>query len=151
MIGADHLVPFDDGGDDGSAPVRVSVLARNVTLVDWPDRLGQVSACRHYATRHVRRFTWSEFPDLDEFIHPTVFNSLRDVLRDPGYEGFPAILLSRLVFGPSGHGRRLPGPVIDACVHRLPADDPVNRHVKSLVRSAGGSRPMPSRNGCATR
>jgi hypothetical protein len=137
MIGVDHFVLFDNGSDDGgSALVRESVFARNVTLVDWPDRPGQISAYRHYVTHHARRFTWSGFLDLDEFIHPMAFNSLRDVLRDPSYDGFSAILLNWLVFGASGHDRRPPGPVIDAYVHRLPVDDPVNRHVKSLVRSA---------------
>lgn len=136
-IGVDHFFLYDNGSEDGGADrVRQSSLGRYATLIDWPDRPGQISAYRDFIEHHAKQFTWVGFIDLDEFIHLLNDNSLRDVLSRPQYNRFSAVLLNWTMFGPSEHDRRPDGLVIDAYVRRLPDDDAGNRHVKSIVRSA---------------
>lgn len=136
MIGVDRFFLYDNGSTDGGADrVRRSSFARNVTLIDWPDRPGQLSAYNHFRVNHARRFTWAAFIDIDEFIMPLAGSSVRDVVMREVYQPFAAILLQWLVFGPSGHDRRPAGLVIENYVRRLPSTANVSRHVKTLVRT----------------
>jgi hypothetical protein len=137
LIGVDHFVLFDNASTDGgNLLIRNSGFSRDVTLIDWADHPGQITAYRHYINHHARRFTWSGFIDIDEFIHPLGTSSLSNLLDHPMYTGFSAILLNWLIFGPSDHDRRPADLVMESYVRRLPVNDPGNRHVKSLVRSA---------------
>lgn len=135
-LGVDRFVLYDNGSEDGGADrIRKSELGRRVTLIDWPDRPGQMSAYRDFVAHHASGFAWVGFIDLDEFIHPLEGNSLRHLLAQPRYERFSAVLLNWAMFGPSGHERRPEGLVVDSYFQRLPIDDEGNRHVKTLVRS----------------
>ena len=43
MIGVDLFVLYDNGSSDGGADlVRASSFGRNVSIIDWPDRPGQL-------------------------------------------------------------------------------------------------------------
>ena len=86
--------------------IRGSSFARNVTLIEWSDRPGQVSAYRHFHAHYAREFTWVAFIDLDEFIMPVGGGSIRDMLIRKVYEPYGDILLNWLILGPSGHDRR---------------------------------------------
>ena len=111
MIGVDLFVLYDNGSSDGGSDlIRASSFARNVTLIDWPDRPGQLSAYNHFRVNHAPRFTWVAFIDIDEFIMPLAGSSIRDILMRPAYAPYAQILLQWLVFGPSGHDRRPDGP-----------------------------------------
>ena len=134
MVGVDHFVLYDNGStDDGPALIRRSPFAQDVTLIDWPQRAGQIPAYADFIARHARRFTWAAIIDTDEFIHPVESETLRPVLRR--YDGFSAVLLNWLVFGPSGHERSPEGLAIANYTMRVPDDAEVNRHVKSLLRT----------------
>jgi hypothetical protein len=134
MIGVDHFVLYDNGSTDGGPTlIRSSPFARHVTLIDWPMRAGQIPAYADFAQRHAQRFTWAAVIDLDEFIHPLESDTLRPLL--PRYHAFSAVLLHWMVFGPSGHEASPSGLVIGNYTRRLPADAPVNQHVKSLLRT----------------
>ncbi|MEJ0016326.1 MAG: glycosyltransferase family 2 protein [Acetobacteraceae bacterium] len=136
MIGVDLFVLYDNGSTDGGADlIRRSSFARNVTLIEWTDRPGQISAYRHFHASHAGNFTWVAFIDLDEFIMPVSGNSIRDILLRRVYEPYADILLNWQIFGPSGHTTRPPGLVIENFTLRFPADAEANRHVKSLVRT----------------
>lgn len=135
MIGIDLFVLYDNGSSDGGSDlIRTSTFARNVTLIDWPETPGRLSAYDHFRVNHAGKFTWAAFIDLDEFIMPVGGGSIRDLLIRREYQQHSAILLQRLVFGPSGHGRKPPGLVLENFTWRLPETSSSSRHVKSLVR-----------------
>jgi hypothetical protein len=134
VIGVDHFVLYDNGSTDGGADlIRRSRFAHRVTLIDWPQRAGQLPAYADFIARHAKRFAWAAIIDLDEFIHPLDSDSLRPLLRR--YDGFSAVLLHWLLFGPSGHEASPSGLAIANYTKRIPADAGVNRHVKSLLRT----------------
>jgi hypothetical protein len=134
MIGVDLFVLYDNGSTDGGPElIRRSSFARNVTLIEWPDRPGQISAYQHFHATYAKDFTWVAFIDLDEFIMPVSGSSIRDILIRKVYEPYADILLNWSIFGPSGHDRRPDGLVIENFTWRFPEDAEANRHVKSLV------------------
>jgi Glycosyltransferase family 92 len=136
MVGVDLFVLYDNGSADGGAEViRRSNFARNVTLIEWPDRPGQLSAYRHFHANYAKDFTWAAFIDLDEFIMPVNGSSIRDILIRKVYDNYSDILLNWLIFGPSGHVRRPEGLVIENFTRRIPADAEANRQVRSLVHT----------------
>jgi O-antigen biosynthesis protein len=136
MIGIDLFVLYDNGSTDGGPElIRRSSFARNVTLIEWSDRPGQISAYRHFHANCAKDFTWAAFIDLDEFIMPVSGSSIRDILIRKVYEPYGDILLNWSIFGPSGHDRRPDGLVIENFTLRFPEDAEANRHVKSLVRT----------------
>ena len=136
LIGVDLFVLYDNGSSDGGADlIRASSFARNVRLIDWPDRPGQLAAYNHFRINHAPRFTWVGFIDIDEFIMPLAGSSIRDILMRRAYEPYAQVLLQWLVFGPSGH-RRLPdGLVIESYTRRLPETAEASRHIKTIVRA----------------
>jgi hypothetical protein len=136
IIGVDLFVLYDNGSTDGGSDlIRRSSFARNVRLVEWADRPGQISAYRHFHANYANDFTWAAFIDLDEFIMPVAGASIRDILLRKVYEPYGDILLNWLIFGPSGHNARPDGPVIENFTSRIPEDASANCHVKSLVRT----------------
>jgi hypothetical protein len=135
LIGVDHFVLYDnDSTDGGAALIRNSRFAEHVTLIDWADDPGQITAYRDFRVRHAGRFEWVAFIDVDEFILPLATDSLLDVLGAPLYTGFSAIQVNWLVFGPSGHNRRPSGLVIENYTRRVEYAHQMNGHVKSIVR-----------------
>jgi len=136
MLGIDLFVLYDNGSSDGGAElIRSSSFDRNVTLIDWPARPGQLSAYNHFRTNHASRHAWVAFIDIDEFIMPLAGNSVREILMRRRYEPYSQVLLQWLVFGPSGHQRRPDGLVVENYTCRLPETSRASRHVKSIVRT----------------
>ena len=134
-VGVDHFVLYDNNSaDGGSALVRGSHFADRVTLIDWADDPGQITAYRDFRVRHAHRFDWVAFIDLDEFVLPLATDSLPEVLDSALYAGFSAVQLNWVVFGPSGHGRRPPGLIIENYTRRVEFTHQMNGHVKSIVR-----------------
>jgi len=137
MIGVDRFFLYDNGSADGGAElIRSSAFAQNVTLIEWPERPGQLSAYNHFRVHHSSRFTWAAFIDIDEFIVPLAGTSIRDILMRRTYQPFAQILLQWLVFGPSGHQHRPPGLVIENYTRRMPVEIEASRHIKPIVRTA---------------
>lgn len=136
MIGVDLFFLYDNGSSDGGSElIRRSDFARNVTLVEWADRPGQLSAYNHFRINHADRVTWIGFIDIDEFIMPRAGGSIREILMRRMYEPYAQIMLQWLVFGPSGHDRRPPGLIVENYTRRMPDGSEINRHIKSLVRT----------------
>jgi len=135
MVGFDHFVLYDNAStDDGVARIQASRFSDHVTIVPWPVRPGQIAGYQDFITHHAARFDWVAFIDIDEFIHPLRVDSIRDLL--PVYQGFSAVLLHWLVFGPSGHVARPEGWVMENYTQRVPEQWLVNRHVKTFARCA---------------
>jgi hypothetical protein len=136
-IGVDLFFLYDNGSSDGGGElIRRSGFARDVTLIEWTERPGQLSAYNHFRVNHARQVTWAAFIDIDEFIVPVAGCSIREILMREVYQPYAAILLQWLVFGPSGHDRRPDGLVIENYTRRLPQTDDASCHVKTLLRTA---------------
>ncbi len=135
MIGVDLFFLYDNGSSDGGSDlIRRSDFARNVTLTDWAERPGQLSAYNHFRVHYAPDFTWAGFIDIDEFIVPLAGSSIREILMRKLYQPFAQVLLQWLVFGPSSHDRRPPGLVLGNYTWRLPETFSTSRHIKALVR-----------------
>ena len=135
LIGVDHFVLYNNKSmDEGPALIRNSRFADRVTLIDWPDEPGQMTAYRDFRINHARRFEWVAFIDVDEFILPLATDSLPEILASPLYAKFSAVQANWLVFGPSGHDRRQRGLVIENYTWRVAQEHEMNTHIKSIVR-----------------
>lgn len=136
MIGIDLFFLYDNGSSDGGSElIRRSDFARNVTLTDWPDRPGQLSAYNHFRRNHADSVAWVAFIDIDEFMVPLDGGSVREILMRELYQPFAQIMVQWLVFGPSGHDRRPPGLVTENYIRRVPVTIGTSRHIKSFVRT----------------
>jgi hypothetical protein len=135
VVGVEHFVLYDNNSRDGGrARIERSRLADSVTVLNWPDEPGQLSAYHHFSMHYAQHFNWAAFIDIDEFMLPVETDRLQELLRR--YAQFSAVLLNWMTFGPSGHNDRPPGLVIENYTRRVPAEAEPNRHVKSLVRTA---------------
>lgn len=134
-VGVDRFVLYDNRSTDGGADrVRQSAFAERVTVVPWPDEPGQLSAYAHFVAHHAARFDWVAAIDLDEFLLPLDAPSVPAMLAR--YDGFSGVMVSWLVFGPSGWNRPPPGLVIESYHQRAAEDLPLNHHVKTIYRGA---------------
>lgn len=134
-VGVDHFFLYDnESTDDGASIVLTGPLKDYVTVIPIAGRPVQQQAYQHFMDYYASKWEWAAFIDVDEFIHPIEAHSIKDLL--PRYEQYSAILLHYLVFGPNGHDSRPKGLVIENYTRRLAAQHPINRHVKSLVRTA---------------
>jgi hypothetical protein len=137
MMGVDAFVLYDNGSSDrGRALIRGSAFAHVVTLIDWPERPGQLPAYNHFRIHHAPGFTWAAFIDIDEFMVPFADASILEVLQHRIYAPYAQVLLQWLVFGPSGHRTRPDGLVIENYTRRLPETADASRHIKTIVRTA---------------
>jgi O-antigen biosynthesis protein len=135
VIGVDHFVLYDnESSDDGASLLLASSFKSHVTVIPMAGRPVQQLAFKHFIDFYAHNCDWVAFIDIDEFIHPINTDSIKGLLSR--YDGFSAVLLNWLTFGPNGHIKRPNGLVIENYTQRLPDDDIVNRHVKSLVRTS---------------
>jgi hypothetical protein len=135
IVGVDHFFLYDnESTDDGASRLLDSRLRDYVTVIPIASRPAQIRAYRHFIDAYSCNWDWVAFIDLDEFIHPIDVDSIKDLL--PRYESYSGVLLHWLMFGPNGHEVRPDGLVIENYVTRLPEEDIVNRHVKSLVKTS---------------
>lgn len=133
-LGIDHFFLYDNESTDGGPSIiQTDPLKNYVTVIPMPPRPAQWRAYKHFIDNYASNWDWAAFIDLDEFIHPIEADSIKDLL--PRYEAFSGILLHWLNFGPNGHDRRPDGLVIENYTSRLFSDHPINRHVKSLVKT----------------
>jgi O-antigen biosynthesis protein len=134
-VGVDYFFLYDnESTDDGASILLSSPLKDYVTVMPFAGRPVQQAAYKHFIDFHAKNWEWVAFIDLDEFIHPIEADSIKYVL--PRYKSYSVILIHYLVFGPNGHDDRPNGLVIENYTRRLPEDHEINRHVKSLVRTA---------------
>ena len=138
MIGVDLFVLYDNGSSDGGPDlIRRSSFARNVTLIEWSDRPGQIPAYQHFHEPiTLATSTWAAFIDLDEFIMPVTGSSIRDILIAQGVCAvlrYPAAMADLRAVRPRPAARRTGDRELSPGVCLKTSD--ANRHVKSLVRS----------------
>lgn len=133
--GVSKFYIYDNESSDDTRAVLQPYIERG--LVDYhyiPGERQQLNAYQDCLDRHRFDARWIAFIDIDEFIVPKRYASVVDFLR--GMEQFAAVEINWLIFGSSGHERRLPGGVMQRFKrHSLP-DYEQNRLVKSIVNPA---------------
>jgi hypothetical protein len=106
---------------------------RHVTVIHYPGQNKQAAAyldCArklHKAGKH----TWAAFFDLDEFLILKKHAHLEDFLHEQRLSG--AIGVNWLMFGTNSRTVYSPVPVTKRFMYRLPDDNAVHAHIKSIV------------------
>lgn len=134
LVGVRALFIYDNGSTDRTLEVlRQNRHADRVTTVPW---IGfnrgvrvQNAAYAHALANFGKAFRWMAFIDVDEFIVPKTHDTLDAALA--GYADLPALSLPWHMFGPSGHGTRPPGLVVESYLER--AEFPPRADVVSLL------------------
>ena len=129
LVGADHFLLYDNGSVDDHLEVLGPYIDEGIVdLHDWPRHPGLTSAFDHCVEHHRLDSRWISFIDIDEFLFSPTGTPVAEILRD--YESSPGVGVNRVPFGPSGHGTRPPGLVIENYVRRPKVMQTV---IKSIV------------------
>jgi hypothetical protein len=98
----------------------------------------QLVAYQHAYQAFGHEVDWMAFIDGDEFLFPSVANTLADVLQEFEYQKLSALAVYWQCFGSSGHIQDPDGLVIEDYIYRAKLDYPGNRHIKSIVKGGQG-------------
>jgi hypothetical protein len=100
-----------------------------VTLHDWREHPGQRGAYDHCVREHEGDSRWIAFIDADEFLFSPLGVPLPEIL--PDYEEAPAVGVSWILFGTSGHKTRPSGLVTES--YTLRSTSKANNFLKCIV------------------
>lgn len=101
MMGVDHFYMYNNNSTDDYMLVLQPYVEKGiVTLTEWPDTPGQLSAYTHFYNTYRYESQWVSFLDMDEFICPRYAKDIPTWLED--YKQYPLIMLYWRVFGTSG-------------------------------------------------
>lgn len=127
VVGVEHFRIYDNGSTDGTWDLLSSI--DGVHVVDWPGERMQMAAYADALRTPDAR--WVAFIDADEFLFSPRYVPLPVMLRQ--YEDVEALGACWATFGTSDKQHRQPY-VTESYDRRAPTDDPVHRHVKSIVQ-----------------
>lgn len=128
IVGVDGITVYNNNSDDDTASILRSL---DVEVIDWPHpRPSQQPAYQHYLNAHRGESAWVAFIDIDEFLWSPDSN------LNSALESLPqsAIGVNWVCFGSSGHQKWEPEPVIERFTWRAELSNPVNLHIKSIIR-----------------
>lgn len=133
LVGVQHFYLYNNDSSDAPGDVLGEYLIDGtVDLMAWPGPVAQRSAYESALSQHRGETDWLAFIDLDEYLFSPTGAPLPVVLES--YADHPGVVANWCVFGPGPHEVQPPGPVIGEYCERTPDDDPINLHVKSIVR-----------------
>lgn len=133
-VGVDHFFLYNNNSVDAYLDVLRSWPDQSkITLIDWPEVPGQTSAYRHMLDTHRNDSAWCAFIDLDEYLCPQSFLSIKKVLAamDDHCSG---LYVHWLMFGSNGHKNEQPGRIIERFTRRAYNNFEPNRIGKTIVR-----------------
>lgn len=135
LLGVEAFIIYDN---ESAVPIRETLapFLRDgfLKVVELPGREMQVKAYNHALREFGPETRWMGFIDLDEFIVPLATDDLRHFLTD--FEDHAGLVINWATYGSSGHVKRPLGLQIESYTQRLPLSEPVNFHIKSLVKPA---------------
>ena len=88
-----------------------------VTLCEWPEQPGQMSAYADCMRRYGSSTRWMALIDIDEFVFSPKMRHLPSLLKR--YESVPGVFIYWVLFGSSGHVKRPNGGQIQSYTRRL--------------------------------
>ena len=101
LMGVNHFYMYNNNSTDDYMSVLQPYIDKGiVTLTEWPDVPGQLSAYKHFYSTFRHESQWVSFLDLDEFICPREAKDIPTWLED--YKQYPLIMLYWRMFGTSG-------------------------------------------------
>lgn len=101
LIGVEHFYLYNNNSEDDYMSILEGYIKKGiVTLTDWADVPGQLSAYKHWYSNFRYETQWVSFLDLDEFICPRFNNTITCWLKK--HERYPVIIIYWKMFGTSG-------------------------------------------------
>ncbi len=101
MLGVEHFYMYNNNSSDAYKEILLPYIANGVvTLIDWPETPGQLTAYRNWYESYRKDCLWATFLDIDEFICPHYSFDIKSWLGKYGH--YPVIKLDWLMFGTSG-------------------------------------------------
>lgn len=101
LMGFDHFYLYNNNSEDDYLAVLQPYIDRGiVTLTQWPDIPGQISAYRHWYDHYREEAAWCSFLDMDEFPCPLYDVDMKAWLRRRGK--YPQYAIYWRVFGTGG-------------------------------------------------
>lgn len=101
LMGVNHFYLYNNNSNDDYFGILEPYIEKGiVTLVEWPDVPGQLSAYTHFYNTYRHEAQWISFLDLDEFICPLKATDIPTWLED--YKQYPIIMMYWRMFGTSG-------------------------------------------------
>lgn len=131
-VGVERFFLYDNGSTDAGAEIVEPYVATGIAdLIEWPGEVVQSLAYEDALYRYRKATRWLAFIDIDEFLFSPTYEPLPSLLER--FEPVPAVAVNWCVFGPSGRETKPEGLVIENYTRRAVEDNPINRHVKSIV------------------
>lgn len=101
LIGIDHFYLYNNNSEDDYQSVLQPYIEKGVvTLTEWPDIPGQISAYKHWYEHYRQDTNWCTFLDLDEFLCPLKDVNIKDWLKK--HYKYPLYAIYWKMFGTSG-------------------------------------------------
>jgi hypothetical protein len=130
FMGIDAAVVYDNNStDDTVAQINAASRFVDVCCIDWPLYPGHKEAYNDAITRFRNTYDVFCMIDIDEFIVPIKYDSIKEILALT--EKYPFIALNWVMYGSSGHIKRPAGLVLESYTWRAKK---ANRHIKSIIR-----------------
>lgn len=140
MLGATKFYLYNNNSTDNYKEILKPYIKKHiVTLIDWPSPSTQdwtpyqVKAYNHCIQNVKNKVNWLAIIDIDEFIVPTAYSSITEMLRH--YEGIGGLQIFWQFYGTS-HIYEIPSnqTLIESLVMKAPKDHGGNYNFKSIVR-----------------
>ena len=138
-IGFDHIFLYDKNAPEGEHFDEVIgdlILSGRVTVVNVRGRRRhQLRAYRHYGRHFSADYQWTAYIDIDEFLAFTPESGYKSVgqFLDAASD-FDVVHLNWLCYGDNGALYRTEGGVRERFTRSINPTDPINDHVKSIVK-----------------
>lgn len=101
LVGVDHFYLYNNNSEDDFMFVIQPYIDNGiVTINEWPDIPGQISAYKHWYEHYRHETNWCSFLDLDEFICPIRDTNLKQWLEK--HHKYPLYAIYWKMFGTSG-------------------------------------------------
>ena len=101
MLGVEHFYLYNNNSDDNYNEVLKEYIKTGiVTLINWPEIPGQLSAYKHWYENYRYESNWATFIDIDEFICPKYDRNIKEWIAK--FDRFPIIVMYWRFFCSSG-------------------------------------------------
>jgi glycosyltransferase involved in cell wall biosynthesis len=136
FVGIRHFYLYNNNSTDNSLEIIDSWPHRDrVTVLEWPDVPGQITAYRHMISVNRKAGEWCAFIDCDEFLCPQGADTLGLTL-DRFAAQCGALYVHWLMFGSSGEVEQREGLVTERFTRRGYDSYPAHHIGKSIVKLA---------------
>lgn len=155
IVGVSKFYLYNNFSDDNYLEVLQPFIDRGlVELIEWPHpKPSQFAAYQDHISKHSGEKVWVSFTDCDEFLFSPKYDTVSEALSTfPDTWG--ALGVNWMCFGAGGQEYYSPEPVIERFTWRDHALNPVNNHIKSVIRMNQGVSTGPTPHhfnvGCGT-